>query len=123
MKSLTTGNRTGYSDCVATGQYRLRIGELSLTNDEDRTDSALLPCIEQAGEDIHVLRQLHASATEPVSLTTRLHSTDASLKQGWRFHLSAKGISIMFEITAPVRKWSTGIRTLSAQPASATFWL
>ncbi|MCV5377149.1 hypothetical protein OZH02_23075 [Escherichia coli] len=28
-------------------------------NDEDRTDSAaLLPCIEQAWEDIHTLRQL-----------------------------------------------------------------
>ncbi|MDI4424826.1 hypothetical protein E7V25_22280 [Escherichia coli] len=24
---------------------------------------------------------------------------------------------------SPVRKWSTGIRTLFAQPVSATFWL
>ena len=27
-------------------------------NDEDKTDSAALPCIEQAREDLHTLRQL-----------------------------------------------------------------
>ena len=40
-------------------------------NDEDKTDSAaLLPCIEQAWEDIRTLRQLPVAASrpEPVSL-------------------------------------------------------
>ncbi len=38
-------------------------------NDEDKTDSAaLLPCIEQAWEDIRTLRQFAASRPEPVSL-------------------------------------------------------
>ncbi|WP_139552065.1 DUF957 domain-containing protein, partial [Escherichia coli] len=33
--------------------------EIIFDNDEDKTDSAaLLPCIEQAREDIHTLRQL-----------------------------------------------------------------
>ncbi|EMK8728110.1 TPA: DUF957 domain-containing protein [Escherichia coli] len=39
-------------------------------NDEDKTDSAaLLPCIEQAREDIHTLRQLQLLAPEPVNIT------------------------------------------------------
>ncbi|STI18415.1 Aec78 [Escherichia coli] len=58
MKSLTTETALGYSDCVAAGQYWTAESGIIFDNDEDKTDSAaLLPCIEQAREDIRTLRQ------------------------------------------------------------------
>ncbi|WP_241361246.1 hypothetical protein [Escherichia coli] len=53
MKSLTT--ETALDILIAWLQDNIDIFD----NDEDRTDSAaLLPCIEQAREDIRILRQL-----------------------------------------------------------------
>ncbi len=69
MKSLTT--ETALDILIAWLQDNIDCEPgIIFDNDEDKTDSAaLLPCIEQAREDIHTLRQSAVSATEPVSLT------------------------------------------------------
>ncbi|ENA38725.1 hypothetical protein ECP03018674_2901 [Escherichia coli P0301867.4] len=58
MKSLTT--ETALDILIAWLQDNIDCESgIIFDNDEDRTDSAaLLPCIEQAREDIHTLRQL-----------------------------------------------------------------
>ena len=69
-------------------------------NDEDKTDSAaLLPCIEQAWEDIRTLRQLQLPDQNRLVSFTILHSTDASLNRAGVFIYLRKGISIMSAIT------------------------
>ncbi|EFH7639384.1 TPA: hypothetical protein P7S37_002889 [Escherichia coli] len=58
MKSLTT--ETALDILIAWLQDNIDCeSEIIFDNDEDKTDStALLPCIEQAREDIRTLRQL-----------------------------------------------------------------
>lgn len=75
MKSLTT--ETALDILIAWLQDNIDCESgIIFDNNEDKTDSAaLLPCIEQAREDIRTLRQLQA-APEPVSLTHHLtHQT------------------------------------------------
>ena len=69
MKSLTT--ETALDILIAWLQDNVDCeSEIIFDNDEDKTDSAaLLPCIEQAREDIHTLRPVAVSAPEPVNLT------------------------------------------------------
>lgn len=68
MKSLTT--ETALDILIAWLQDNIDCEPgIIFDNDEDKTDSAaLLPCIEQAREDIRTLRHLQA-APEPVKLT------------------------------------------------------
>ena len=68
MKSLTT--ETALDILIAWLQDNIDCESgIIFDNDEDKTDSAaLLPCIEQAWEDIRTLRQLDLSTPEPVSL-------------------------------------------------------
>ncbi len=76
MKSLTT--ETALDILIAWLQDNIDCESgIIFDNNEDKTDSAaLLPCIEQAREDIRTLRQLQTSAPEPVSLTHHLtHQT------------------------------------------------
>ncbi|UUF61503.1 hypothetical protein NQB75_04020 [Escherichia coli] len=69
MKSLTT--ETALDILIAWLQDNIDCESgIIFDNDEDKTDSAaLLPCIEQAREDIHTLRQLQLLQQKPVSLT------------------------------------------------------
>lgn len=76
MKSLTT--ETALDILIAWLQDNIDCESgIIFDNNEDKTDSAaLLPCIEQAREDIRTLRQLQFPAPEPVSLTHHLtHQT------------------------------------------------
>ncbi|HBD2602797.1 TPA: hypothetical protein KIK92_004693 [Escherichia coli] len=57
MKSLTT--ETALDILIAWLQDNIDCESgIIFDNNEDKTDSALLPCIEQAREDIRTLRQL-----------------------------------------------------------------
>ncbi|MEN1932479.1 hypothetical protein P4909_00005 [Escherichia coli] len=76
MKSLTT--ETALDILIAWLQDNIDCESgIIFDNDEDKTDStALLSCIEQAGEDIRTLRQLQLQPPEPVSFTHHLtHQT------------------------------------------------
>ncbi len=93
MKSLTT--ETALDILIAWLQDNIDCESgIIFDNNEDKTDSAaLLPCIEQAREDILNPAPTAASAPEPVSLTHHLtHQTSLPRQpeHGWRFHLSAK---------------------------------
>ena len=58
MKSLTTETALDILSAWLQDNIDCESG-IIFDNDEDKTDSAaLLPCIEQAREDIHTLRQL-----------------------------------------------------------------
>ncbi|MHC8823889.1 hypothetical protein ACYX4B_11260 [Escherichia coli] len=76
MKSLTT--ETALDILIAWLQDNIDCESgIIFDNNEDKTDSAaLLPCIEQAREDIRTLRQLQLQHQKPVSLTHHLtHQT------------------------------------------------
>ena len=112
MKSLTT--ETALDILIAWLQDNIDCeSEIIFDNDEDKTDSAaLLPCIEQAREDIHTLRQLQFLHQNRcvllIILLTRLHSTDASLNRAGVFVYKPKGKPIMSDITISRPELVTG---------------
>ena len=112
MKSLTT--ETALDILIAWLQDNIDCeSEIIFDNDEDKTDSAaLLPCIEQAREDIHTLRQLqflHQNRCVLLIISlTRLHSTDVSLNRAGVFVYKPKGKPIMSDITISRPELVTG---------------
>ena len=100
MKSLTT--ETALDILIAWLQDNIDCESgIIFDNNEDKTDSAaLLPCIEQAREDVRTLRHLQLlHQNRSISLTI-LHSTDVCLNRAGVFVYKPKGKPIMSDITA-----------------------